>query len=117
MTIHPLIRKYARQWAGSSESFPRLVQAMYLAEGGTDKTAIRAVQCSLPKVSTIDEAIQVFCRTAAHHLCDYTSHLDPDGFVEYLGAHWAPIGVQNDPRNLNAHWGPNVKKVWRQISA
>ena len=117
MTIHPLIRKYSRQWAGSSESFPRLIQAMYLAEGGTDHTAIKAVQCSIPSVSTIDEAIQVFCRTAAHHMSDYMARLDADGFIEYLGAHWAPIGVANDPKGLNSHWVPNTRKAWRQATA
>jgi len=90
---------------------------MYQAEGGTDATAIKAVQCSIPDVTNIDEAIQVFCRTAAHHMSDYLWQLDADGFVEYLGGHWAPVGVANDPRGLNAHWVPNVRKSWLKADA
>ncbi|MCM3227559.1 M23 family metallopeptidase [Terribacillus saccharophilus] len=31
--------------------------------------------------------------------------------VEQIGAKYAPIGVANDPNNLNAHWVPNVTAV------
>ena len=30
------------------------------------------------------------------------------GFVTFMAARWAPLGVQNDPDNLNAHWPKNV---------
>ena len=31
-------------------------------------------------------------------------------FVTYFGERWAPVGVENDPNNLNKNWIPNVKK-------
>ncbi|MEK5105011.1 peptidoglycan DD-metalloendopeptidase family protein [Cytobacillus sp. FSL M8-0252] len=31
--------------------------------------------------------------------------------IEQIGAKYAPIGVENDPNNLNIHWVPNVSKV------
>jgi len=30
--------------------------------------------------------------------------------VEQIGAKYAPLGVANDPNNLNAHWIPNISK-------
>ena len=30
------------------------------------------------------------------------------GFVEFMALRWAPLGVGNDPDNLNAHWPGNV---------
>ncbi len=35
------------------------------------------------------------------------------GFVEFMALRWAPIGVGNDPDNLNAHW---PKNVWEYFS-
>lgn len=89
---------------------------MMQAEGGKTRI-VKAVQCSEPTVKTTDDAIDVLCRTAVHALADYVENLDRDGFVEFLGGRWAPVGVENDPTNLNGHWVPNVKKLWRQAIA
>lgn len=35
--------------------------------------------------------------------------------VEQIGNKYAPIGVANDPNNLNVHWVPNVSKVVSQF--
>ncbi|MEK6190155.1 MAG: peptidoglycan DD-metalloendopeptidase family protein, partial [Carnobacterium alterfunditum] len=35
--------------------------------------------------------------------------------IEQIGAKYAPIGVANDPTNLNIHWVPNVSKVIAQF--
>ena len=31
-----------------------------------------------------------------------------DAFTKFMGSRWAPIGVENDPTNLNRHWPKNV---------
>lgn len=31
-------------------------------------------------------------------------------FIQFMGGRWAPIGVSNDPTNLNKNWVPNVSK-------
>ena len=38
------------------------------------------------------------------------------GFVEFMALRWAPIGVGNDPDNLNAHWPGNVWQYFSQSS-
>lgn len=112
MILHPVIRRIARQWAGSSESFPKLIQAMYLAEGGTDETFIRAVQCSENSVTTIEKAVEVACRTALHHMSDWVSDHAAVDYMAELASHWAPEGVKNDPTNLNHYWYKNALTLW-----
>lgn len=86
----------------------KLIQAVVTAEGNI----LKAVQCSLPGVKTREEAIEVTCRSAAHALSDFVKGTHPALFVEFWAARWAPQGVANDPTHLNAHWSPNVKKLW-----
>ena len=85
-----------------------LVQAVVNAEGNI----LKAVQCSIPSVSTREEAIEVTCRSAAHALSDYVKANDAPGFVAFWGQRWAPIGAQNDPNGLNRNWVLNVLKLW-----
>ncbi|UOR14082.1 peptidoglycan DD-metalloendopeptidase family protein [Halobacillus amylolyticus] len=35
--------------------------------------------------------------------------------IEQVGQKYAPIGVKNDPNNLNAHWIPTIKKYSSQL--
>lgn len=35
-------------------------------------------------------------------------------FIEYFGNRWAPIGVANDPTNLNKNWIGNVQKFKKE---
>ena len=50
---------------------------------------------------------QACINTIKHAMRDYKG---PDeGFIDFLGARYAPIGVKNDPKGLNANWVRNVK--------
>lgn len=106
--IDPDVRRIAKRFGID----PKLIQAVVQAEGNI----IKAVQCSYPNITTKDDALDITCRSAVHALSDYMKALDPDGFVEFWGARWAPIGVTNDPTHLNAHWAPNVKRLWKQVA-
>jgi hypothetical protein len=87
---------------------PRLIQAVVIAEGNI----LKAVQCSLPNVSTREQALEVTCRSAVHAMSDYVkTHAGPD-FVAMWANRWAPQGVANDPTNLNGNWPVNVVKGW-----
>lgn len=100
---------------------PTLLQAIVDAEGGQD-AIIRAVQCSLPQVTTLNKALEVTCRTVTHALSDYVLAAGAapegtmrDGFIAFLGARWAPRGAANDPTNLNANWARNVQSIYQQL--
>lgn len=111
--IDPDVRRIARRFAGESSTFPKLIQAVVRAEGDI----LKAVKCSVPSCKDREEAIEITCRSALHAMSDYMIRLDADGYVEYWGAIWAPAKAKNDPTNLNVHWVPNVKRLWRQAIA
>lgn len=40
----------------------------------------------------------------------------PEKFVDFMQSRWAPIGAENDPKNLNANWAPNVRSLLKKIA-
>lgn len=104
MTIDADVHITAKQF-GVDET---LIQAVCNAEGDI----VKAVQCSIPSVTTRSQALDVLCRSAVHALSDYVKANDAAAFVAFWGARWAPIGAANDPTSLNANWIPNVTKIW-----
>ncbi len=89
---------------------PLLVQAVVRAEGNI----LKAVQCSIPSVTTRAEALDVLCRSCVHALSDFVklSQTEQSNFVSFWAHRWAPEGVSNDPTNLNQNWPVNVLKFW-----
>ena len=92
---------------------PLLLQAVVNAEGDI----VRAVQCSLPSVTTREVALQVAARSAVHAMCDWikVDRSRRDAFVAFWAARWAPSGAANDPNNLNANWPANVGRLWSDV--
>ncbi len=35
-----------------------------------------------------------------------------EAFTKFMAGRWAPLGADNDPDNLNAHWPKNVWRVY-----
>lgn len=105
--IDPRITAAANHWGLD----PSLVNAVVQAEGGIAHI-LTAVQCSTKSVQTIEEALEITCRSATHRMWEYVKTHCGVQYVEYFGSQWAPIGVENDPHNLNVNWVPNVKKFW-----
>jgi len=89
-------------------AFPKLIGAVERAEGNL----LQAVRCSLPTTADRDEALDITCRSAVHALADFVLAHDPEGFVRFWSARWAPRGAENDPTDLNANWPVNVTKGW-----
>jgi hypothetical protein len=105
VTIDPDVRAIAARFGLD----PRLIQAVVKAEGNI----LRAVQCSVPSVTTREKALDVTCRSAVHAMGDF---LEEQGlraqFVDRWAQRWAPVGAENDPTALNANWPTNVKAFW-----
>ena len=104
MTIDPDVARVCKEF----NLDPALIQAVVKAEGNI----VRAVQCSLPSVTTREQAIRVTCRSAVHAMSDYLKAERGPEFVAFWGARWAPLGAQNDPKSLNKNWPVNVTKLW-----
>jgi len=124
------------------DPFTPLLHAMIRAEGGPE-AFVKAVRCSFPDTADLPEALARACKTLRGRVVAYhgfglgplleTVRLqgrDPwtgeegprclrftDRFLEFLGASWAPIGVVNDPTNLNRHWIPNVRRIYADLVA
>ena len=89
----------------------KLIDAMVKAEGG-EHAFLVAVRISVPSCKDYPEARRVAANTISDALWDYIE-LDATGstqdhFVRFLGSRWAPFGADNDPKNLNKNWVPNV---------
>jgi cephalosporin-C deacetylase-like acetyl esterase len=104
MTIDADVNRIAKRFGVDAG----LIQAVVKAEGNI----VKAVQCSIPSVTTREEALEVTCRSAAHAMSDYLkAHAGPE-FVAFWGARWAPRGASNDPTDLNKNWPVNVTRFW-----
>lgn len=105
MTIDADIEAIAKHWGLD----PSLIQAVVVAEGNI----VRAVQCSVPTVTTRAEALEVLCRSCTHALWEFVkSGSDRSDFIYEWAQRWAPQGAENDPKNLNANWPTNVLRLW-----
>lgn len=88
---------------------PHLLHAVCLAEGDL----LKAVQCSLPSVTTREKALDVTARSAVHAAMDFIHARGLDeAYVHFWASRWAPVGASNDPTNLNGFWAGNVKRLW-----
>jgi hypothetical protein len=97
---------------------PALIQAVVIAEGDI----VKAVQCSIPTVTTREQAIEITCRSAVHAMLDFILTNDlmdgaslKDEFVKFWAKRWAPQGAKNDPTNLNRFWASNVLNHWTAV--
>ena len=104
MTIEPDVKAIATHFGLD----PALIQAVVRAEGDI----IRAVRCSVPSVTTREQALDVLCRSAVHAMSDFVRAHSPNDFVHAWAKRWAPEGATNDPMNLNANWPRNVIRLW-----
>jgi hypothetical protein len=124
------------------DPFTPLLQAMIRAEGGPE-AFVTAVRCSFPETADLPGALARAGKTICGRVIAYQQfgigplvemvrrdERDPwtgeqgprrlrftDRFIEFLGAHWAPLGVANDPTNLNRHWIPNVRRIYADLVA
>lgn len=105
MTIDADVRSIAKQFGVDAA----LIQAVVNAEGNI----VKAVQCSIPSVTTRQQAIEITCRSAAHAMSDWIRAHAKQDFVAFWAARWAPVGASNDPTHLNANWPKNVLAGWK----
>jgi hypothetical protein len=100
------VREWAKQWGLD----PALLQALVVSEGDI----VKAVQKSVPSVHVRGEALMVACRSLTHRLWEYAKGMAQPGedFPAYFCRYWAPVGVENDPTNLNRNLPINLRRLW-----
>lgn len=122
------------------DPFTPLLEAIVRAEGG-EVAFVRALRCSFPNTKNYEEALSRAAKTLRNRAVAWEEFdqgplletvrlygTDPwtgedrprrliftEAFIAFLGARWAPIGVANDPDNLNAHWIKNVVAIYHDL--
>lgn len=110
MIIDSIVITIARQFGGSSVALPKLLRAVEIAEGDI----VHAIKLPDP-ITTRSKALEITARSACHAAIDFI-YADPElraKFIDHWARIWAPVGADNDPNDLNAHWPKNVKTLWK----
>lgn len=87
----------------------KYVNAIYKAEGGQKAQypyGIRSIKCT-----TKEECRRICENTVRNNIRRYKEygHKTYATYLEFLASRYAPIGADNDPRNLNSNWLKNVR--------
>ena len=60
------------------------------------------------KNTDLETQCRYACETIINNVKRFYRQTEND-FITFLGSRYAPVGADNDPHNLNAHWVRNVK--------
>lgn len=92
--------------ASTPEYFNRVVDAIYLAEGGP-KAKVPYGILSV-RVRDKAEARQVCYNTVRNNYTRWLKSGQRVSYLEFLAKKYAPIGASNDPKGFNRNWLKNV---------
>lgn len=88
---------------------PQIADAVKVAEGNPRNHGV----LSVPTAGSAD-ASKVLNDSVYNNFVRWTQAGRPGKFVDFMQRRWAPVGVSNDPNNLNKNWGGNVRKALQQ---
>jgi hypothetical protein len=102
---------------------PALLAAIWRAENGGPGREFGVLSVPAP---TLEAQARVAANTVRNTLVRYAQHggqaLDPltgrytEGFLRFLSARYAPLGVANDPLGLNRNHAANLIALYRRAS-
>lgn len=111
ISIIMILLIYSNQCFGYSDE--DLVNAIYLAEGGAKTKypyGIKSIKCESEQ-----ECRKICFNTVRNNRKRYKAdNMGYKDFIAFLGARYAPIGAENDPKNLNRNWVKNVRYYLRK---
>ena len=84
----------------------KIADAIYIIEGGA-KTKF---PYGIVSVKTNDPR-RVCLNTIRNNWIRWGKAGSKGDFLEFLANRYAPIGAENDPKNLNKNWLPNLRKI------
>lgn len=90
----------------ATELVPQMANAVKVAEGNPRNHGVLSVP-------TANEAgaSKVLDDSIYNNFVRWDQAGRPGKFVDFMQQRWAPVGVSNDPHNLNRNWAPNVRKA------
>lgn len=93
----------------ANDLVPQLAKAVKLAEGNPRNHGVLSVP-----THNEGQASKVLDDSIYNNLVRWHQAGRPGKFVDFMQNRWAPVGVTNDPHNLNKNWAPNVRKALQQ---
>lgn len=67
------------------------------------------------EVSSPKEANKVLNESIENGFWRWLQAGRPVPLVDFIQMRWAPIGAENDPKNLNMNWAPNVRSFLKKL--
>jgi hypothetical protein len=107
----PKIQAAAHEYAVS----PYFVAAIRHTENGAPGREFGVLSVSAP---TYEDQLRVTCLTVSHRMRLFipAPHDPLSGlFIQYFANCWAPVGVENDPDNLNVNWFTNCRASYQKF--
>ncbi len=91
---------------------PQITSAVKQAEGNPQNHGVLSVHVANPA-----DASKTLENSVYNNFVRWDQAGRPGKFVDFMQQRWAPIGVSNDPKNLNKNWSGNVRKSLQQNPA
>ena len=88
---------------------PHFNKAIKRAEGNRKNFGILSVPVSSPEVA--DKSLN---QSVYNNYLRWIEAGKPNKFVDFFRDRWAPLGAENDPKNLNQNWAPNVRESLKE---
>lgn len=107
-----------RQYAGklslqdhqmANDLVPQISSAVKIAEGNPRNHGVLSVP-----TANEGQASKVLSNSVYNNFVRWNQAGRPGKFVDFMQQRWAPVGVSNDPKNLNKNWAGNVRKALQQ---
>lgn len=89
-------------YAEPSVNVEALADAIRGAEGNSNYGILKPIKGRNYRLACI--------QTIRHAQRDYKT----GDFIAFLASRYAPIGAENDPKNLNANWEHNVRRLYAE---
>ena len=93
----------------ATDLVPVMRAAVKTAEGNPRNHGVLSV-----KTANSADASRVLDNSIYNNYSRWVQAGKPGKFVDFMQKRWAPLGVSNDPKNLNKSWAPNVRRALQQ---
>lgn len=97
------------------EFIPKMVEAIKHAENDPGRHGVLSVKTKNPE-AVVKESVEnnILRWTSGKNPAPWIKER-PAKFVDFMQRRWAPIGAENDPKNKNQNWAPNVRYFLRKL--
>ena len=88
----------------------KIANKIYLIEGGPNTKYPYGIK-SIKTNGNINKSRQICVQSIKNNYIRWQKSGKKYSFISFLGSRYAPVGVTNDPNNLNSNWVKNLNKM------